>query len=101
MYPFFAGWPDYRITSTTRPKLSALLEQSSNSGVHRYSVKQDNPLTQRRLVRYSTVGRMEVETSAMNQPSTIVPASASPPPMDSIDTATLQLLAAWTAEDAT
>jgi hypothetical protein len=38
----------------------------------------------------------------MNQPSTLQPASAPPPPpMGSIDTATLELLAAWKAEDAT
>lgn len=37
----------------------------------------------------------------MKQPSTIQPANAPPPPMGSIDTATLELLAAWKAEDAT
>jgi hypothetical protein len=37
----------------------------------------------------------------MKQPSTIQPASAPPPPMGSVDTATLELLAAWKAEDAT
>ena len=38
----------------------------------------------------------------MKQPSTIQAASASPPPpMGSIDNATLELLAAWRAEDAT
>lgn len=37
----------------------------------------------------------------MKQPSTIQPASASPPQMGSVDTGTLELLAAWRAEDAT
>jgi hypothetical protein len=38
----------------------------------------------------------------MKQPSTIQPASTPPPPrMGSVDTATLELLAAWKAEDAT
>ena len=38
----------------------------------------------------------------MKQPSTIEPASAPlPPPMGSVDTATLELLATWKAEDAT
>jgi len=38
----------------------------------------------------------------MKQPSTIQPASAPPPPpMASVDTATLELFAAWKAEDAT
>jgi hypothetical protein len=36
----------------------------------------------------------------MKQPSTVEPASA-PPPVSSVDTATLELLAAWKAEDAT
>ncbi len=35
------------------------------------------------------------------KPSTIQPASAPPPPTGSVDTATLELLAAWKAEDAT
>jgi hypothetical protein len=38
----------------------------------------------------------------MNQPSTIQPASAPPsPPAGSIDTATLELLAAWKSQDST
>ena len=38
----------------------------------------------------------------MKQPSTTQPMNeAPPPPMGSIDTATLELLAAWKAEDAT
>ena len=38
----------------------------------------------------------------MKQPSTIQSASAPPPsPIGSVDTATLELLAAWKAEDAT
>jgi hypothetical protein len=37
----------------------------------------------------------------MKQPSRVELASALPPPMDSVDTATLELLAAWKAEDAT
>ena len=37
----------------------------------------------------------------MKQPSTIQPVSAPPPPTASVDTATLDLLAAWKAEDAT
>ena len=37
----------------------------------------------------------------MKQPSTIQSVSAPPPPMDSIDTATLELLASWKAQDAT
>ena len=38
----------------------------------------------------------------MNEASTIQPASAPPPlPMGSIDTATLELLAVWKAEDST
>jgi hypothetical protein len=37
----------------------------------------------------------------MKQPSTVEPASAPPPPVGSADTATLELLAAWKAEDAT
>jgi hypothetical protein len=37
----------------------------------------------------------------MKQPSTVEPASAAPPPVGSVDTATLELLAAWKAEDAT
>jgi hypothetical protein len=37
----------------------------------------------------------------MKQPSTIQPLSAPPPPMGAVDTATLELLAAWKAEDAT
>lgn len=37
----------------------------------------------------------------MKQPPTIQPASAPPLPMGSVDTATLELLAAWKAEDAT
>jgi len=37
----------------------------------------------------------------MKQPSTAEPASVPPPPTGSIDTATLELLAAWKAEDAT
>jgi len=37
----------------------------------------------------------------MKQPSTFRPASAPPPPMGSVDTATLELLATWKAEDAT
>ena len=37
----------------------------------------------------------------MKQPSTIQSASAPPPPTGSVDTATLELLAAWKAEDAT
>lgn len=38
----------------------------------------------------------------MKQRSTIQPASASPPPpMSSVDSATLELLAAWKSEDAT
>jgi hypothetical protein len=37
----------------------------------------------------------------MKQPSTIQPESAPPPPMDSVDTATLEFLAAWKSEDAT
>ena len=40
--------------------------------------------------------------AAMKQPSTIESASAPPPPpMGSVDNATLELLAAWKAEDAT
>jgi Bacterial dnaA protein helix-turn-helix len=49
----------------------------------------------------STLGTIEVEPSAMKQPSTIQPASAPPPPTGVIDTATLELLASWKAEDAT
>lgn len=37
----------------------------------------------------------------MKQPSTVEPASAPPPPAGSVDTATLELFAAWKAEDAT
>jgi hypothetical protein len=37
----------------------------------------------------------------VKQPSTVEPASAPPPPVGSVDTATLELLAAWKAEDAT
>jgi hypothetical protein len=37
----------------------------------------------------------------MKQPSTIEPAGAPLPTMGSVDTATLELLAAWKAEDAT
>lgn len=37
----------------------------------------------------------------MKQPSTVEPASAPPPRMGCVDTATLELLAAWIAEDAT
>jgi hypothetical protein len=37
----------------------------------------------------------------MKQPSTIQPVSALPPPMGSVDTATLELLASWKAQDAT
>ena len=37
----------------------------------------------------------------MKQPSTIQRASAPPPPTGVIDTATLELLASWKAEDAT
>jgi hypothetical protein len=37
----------------------------------------------------------------MKQPSTIEPASLPPSTMGSVDTATLELLAAWKSEDAT
>ena len=37
----------------------------------------------------------------MKQPSTVERVSTPPPPTASIDTATLELLAAWKAEDAT
>lgn len=37
----------------------------------------------------------------MKQSSTIEPTSASPAPMGSVDTAMLELLAVWKAEDAT
>ena len=37
----------------------------------------------------------------MKQQSTTQPVSLLPPPMGSVDTATLELLAAWRAEDAT
>jgi hypothetical protein len=37
----------------------------------------------------------------MKHPSTVEPASAPPPPPGSVDKATLELLAAWKAEDAT
>ncbi|MGO9257118.1 MAG: hypothetical protein ACLQU1_12560 [Bryobacteraceae bacterium] len=38
----------------------------------------------------------------MKQPSTVQPASSPPPPpIGSVDTATLELLATWKAEDAT
>jgi len=37
----------------------------------------------------------------MKQPSTIQPASVPPPQIGAVDTATLELLAAWKAEDAT
>jgi hypothetical protein len=50
----------------------------------------------------SALGTIEVEPSAMKQPSTIEPAGApSLPTMGSVDTGTLELLAAWKAEDAT
>ena len=54
-----------------------------------------------RLRRISTLGTIDVEPSAMKQPATIQPASAPPPPRGVIDTATLELLASWKAEDAT
>ena len=37
----------------------------------------------------------------MKQPSIVDPASAQPPALGFVDNATLQLLAAWKAEDAT
>ena len=37
----------------------------------------------------------------MKQPSTVQPFGQPPPQVGSVDTATLELLAAWTAEDAT
>lgn len=40
-------------------------------------------------------------SETMKQSSTVEPASASPLPIGSIDKATLELLAAWKAEDAT
>ncbi len=47
------------------------------------------------------LGTIELEPSAMKQPLTIQPVSAPPPPMGSVDTATLELLASWKAQDAT
>src|SRR5579884_4251164 len=47
------------------------------------------------------VATIEVETSAMKQPSTVGPASEPPPQLPAVDTATLELLASWKAEDAT
>jgi hypothetical protein len=45
---------------------------------------------------------MDVESSAMKPQSTVEPAGAPPlPTRGSVDTATLELLAAWKAEDAT
>jgi hypothetical protein len=49
----------------------------------------------------SALGTIELKPDAMKQPSTIQSVSAPPPQMDPIDTATLKLLAAWKAEDAT
>lgn len=49
----------------------------------------------------TTLGTIEVETNAMKQPSTIQPSNVPLPPTASIDTATLELLASWKAEDAT
>jgi len=37
----------------------------------------------------------------MKQPSTVGPASEPPPQLPAVDTATLELLASWKAEDAT
>jgi hypothetical protein len=53
-----------------------------------------------RLLKISTPVTIDIEPSAMKQPSTVHPADAPQPPT-AIDTATLELLASWKAEDAT
>jgi hypothetical protein len=49
----------------------------------------------------STPSTIKPDPSGMKQPSTVEPAGAPWPTMGSVDTATLALLAAWKAEDAT
>jgi hypothetical protein len=82
--------------------LSALTEEIRSEGGKRFesgsSCWADRTA---RLRGTSALGRIEVEMSAMKQPSSIQPAGTSPPPTGVIDTATLELLASWKAEDAT
>jgi hypothetical protein len=82
--------------------VSALTEEIRTQGGKAFqSVSSRGADRAARLRRISTLGTIDVEPSAMKQPATIQPASAPRPPRGVIDTATLELLASWKAEDAT
>jgi hypothetical protein len=82
--------------------ISALTEEIRHQAGKGFQ-SSSSPWTDRaaRLLQISTLATIDVEPSAMKQPSTIQPSSAPPPTTAAIDTATLELLASWKAEDAT